>query len=142
MNKSIYTIIIPEIKIFAYHGCYEQEKRDGQEFEINMNISFHKSNKIHLDNLINTIDYVDVESKVKQFFTENRYNLLETIAFHLSEIPYSLQFQNNFKSIFSVEVSIRKNNPMGMSVPHVELKYINYCKEYKNLSVNDKSDSE
>ena len=52
MNKSIYTIIIPEIKIFAYHGCYEQEKRDGQEFEINMNISFHKSNAIHLDNLI------------------------------------------------------------------------------------------
>ena len=142
MNRNIYTIIIPEIKLFAYHGCYDQEKRDGQEFEINMNITINKSKESDLDNLINTIDYVKVESKIKQFFTENRYNLLETIAFHLSEIPYSLQSQNNFKSIFSVEVSIRKNNPIGMSVPYVELKYINYCKEYQNLHGNDKSDSE
>ena len=142
MNKNIYTIIIPKIKLFAYHGCYKQEKRDGQEFEINMNITIHQSNKIHLDKPINTIDYVEVESKIKQFFTENRYNLLENIAFHLSKIPYTLQSKNNFKSIFSVEVSIRKNNPIGMSVPYVEIKYINYFNEYQNLFQNDKSDSE
>ena len=128
MNTDIYTIVIPRLKLFGYHGCYEKEKKDGQEFEVSMEICIESNPiseyDIDLDRLETTIDYAKIENRIKKVFNDKKFNLLETLAVHISNIPYELATKKVSKSIFSVEVVIRKKAPIGMSVPYVELKYI------------------
>ena len=136
MNTDIYTIVIPRFKIFGYHGCYDKEKKDGQEFEVGMEICIESSPireyDIDLDNLKNTIDYVEIENRIKKVFNDKKFNLLETLASHISNIPYELATKKMSKSIFSVEVVIRKKNPIAMSVPYIELKYIKMSHDKQN----------
>lgn len=125
MKGNRFTIKIPQLILFGYHGCYDQEKEKGQEFELNMVITIEPQNP---DGLINTIDYVEIESEIKKTFNDIRYDLLEDLSAKISTIPYDLTRNTSkvYKEIYSVSVVIRKNNPQGMSVPYVEVKYINY----------------
>lgn len=137
MNNDIYTIVIPKLKIFGYHGCYEKEKKDGQEFEIDMQISIDsdptREYDSNSDSLSNTIDYAEIEARIKKLFNNKKFNLLETLAVNISNIPYELATKKIAKSIFSVEVIIRKKNPIGMSVPYVELRYIKMSHDSQGL---------
>ena len=125
MKGNRFTIKIPQLILFGYHGCYDQEKEKGQEFELNMVITIEPQNP---DGLINTIDYVEIESEIKKTFNDIRYDLLEDLSAKISAIPYDLTRNTSkvYKEIYSVSVVVRKNNPQGMSVPYVEVKYINY----------------
>ena len=125
MKGNRFTIKIPQLILFGYHGCYDQEKEKGQEFELNMVITIEPQNP---DGLINTIDYVEIESEIKKTFNDIRYDLLEDLSAKISTIPYDLTRNTSkvYKEIYSVSVVVRKNNPQGMSVPYVEVKYINY----------------
>ena len=102
-----------------------RRKKKGQEFELNMVITIEPQNP---DGLINTIDYVEIESEIKKTFNDIRYDLLEDLSAKISTIPYDLTRNTSkvYKEIYSVSVVVRKNNPQGMSVPYVEVKYINY----------------
>lgn len=125
MKGNRFTIKIPQLILFGYHGCYDQEKEKGQEFELNMVITIEPQSP---DGLINTIDYVEIESEIKKTFNDIRYDLLEDLSAKISAIPYDLTRNTSkvYKEIYSVSVVVRKNNPQGMSVPYVEVKYINY----------------
>ena len=125
MKGNRFTIKIPQLILFGYHGCYDQEKEKGQEFELNMVITIEPQSP---DGLINTIDYVEIESEIKKTFNDIRYDLLEDLSAKISTIPYDLTRNTSkvYKEIYSVSVVVRKNNPQGMSVPYVEVKYINY----------------
>ncbi|MAX12563.1 MAG: hypothetical protein CMG11_00650 [Candidatus Marinimicrobia bacterium] len=125
MKESRFAIKIPKLKLFGYHGCYEKEKDKGQEFELEMVITIIPQKT---DAFLNTIDYVKVEAEIKKTFNDVRYDLLEDLSANISSIPYKLTDPASrlYKEIYSVSVTIRKNSPQGMSIPYVEVKYINY----------------
>ena len=125
MKDSRFAIKIPKLKLFGYHGCYAEEKDKGQEFELEMVITIIPQK---IDALLNTIDYVEVETEIKKTFNDVRYDLLEDLSANISSIPYKLTDPASrlYKEIYSVSVTIRKNSPQGMSIPYVEVKYINY----------------
>ena len=124
MKQDTYTIKIPQIKLFGHHGCYNEEKEKGQEFEIEVEIIIVMDSLFErLNNLGDTIDYSKVESEIKRRFNIKRYDLLEQLTSELATIPYDLD-SGLAGEIASVSVKIRKNNPIGMSAPYVELKCI------------------
>ena len=124
MKQYTYAIKIPQIRLFGYHGCYDEEKEKGQEFEIEVEIIVVKDTFFkEFNSLDDTIDYSKVESEIKRRFNIKRYDLLEQLASELATIPYDLDSGLN-REIASVSVKIRKNNPIGMSIPYVELKCI------------------
>jgi len=143
LKLETYTIKIPKLKLFGYHGCYEKEQKKGQNFEVDMEISLWlKDGGLNAvsDNIECALDYVEICNRIKEKFNNRRYNLLESIAENLSEIPYNLEIENNddwlenkkrtfaigeSAAIFLVEVRIRKNNPEGMDVPYIEIEYSN-----------------
>ena len=135
MNEDRFIIKIPKLKLFGYHGCYDEEKETGQEFEVEMEIAITSidCNRFNSNrgDLHNTIDYVKIESEIKRIFNATRYDLLEELGCNISAIPYALTKHESkiFKEIYSVSVIVRKNNPIGMSVPYVEVKYIKYNNE-------------
>ena len=66
------------LRLFGYHGVYDNEKKDGQYFiiDIKFNTEYH-SNSIE-DKVINVIDYNAVCNDVAKAFSI-RCNLIETL---------------------------------------------------------------
>lgn len=96
-------IVIEELEVYGHHGVYEQEKKDGQIFVVDcvMDVSFGEA--AVTDELAHTVDYGNVCLFIKKFFTENAFDLLETVAESLStDIMYA------FPGIHKLWLKIRK----------------------------------
>ena len=66
----IFTIKIPNIKIFGNHGCYRQEKNNGQEFDVSIKIFLERSISLRgNDTLDSTLDYVDIVNIIDNIST-------------------------------------------------------------------------
>ena len=137
MKDNTFIITIPKLRLFGYHGCYDKEKEEGQEFEINMRITIQTKSTFYdepdlRDSLDNTLDYTWIASQIENHFNRKRYNLLEELAYNMAQIPASINVPerpNNPKphlrdNIASVSVKIKKFNPEGMNVPYVEVECI------------------
>ena len=121
-----YTIRIPKLKLFGYHGCYEKEKKEGQEFEIDVEINFKDENQ-GCQKLGDTIDYSDLCSIIKTSFNEKRFNLLEALVNHISYSIFKyLEYNDALLGVLFWKIKVRKFNPEGMDVPYVEVEYIDY----------------
>ena len=125
----IFTIKIPNIKIFGNHGCYRQEKNNGQEFDVSIKISLERPISLRgNDTLDSTLDYVDIVNIVRKNFNLYRCNLLEELAIKISEVILHSIEQNKIFieekiKITSLNIKIKKYNPIGMNVPNIEVEY-------------------
>jgi len=109
-------IKINKLKLFGYHGVYDKEKSDGQDFEIDISFKITTS-KMKDDKLDSTIDYTEVMDGVVSVFNSKRYNLLESII----DDMFICIFSN--KRIKSAKVSIKKvNPPINLDFESIEVK--------------------
>ena len=96
-------IKINEIQLFGYHGLYEEEKENGQNFIISLSIDIDYMDKN--DIIDNTIDYTKILNEVKDTFNQKRYNLIESLAVAISD---NLMRD---KKINFLDISIKKESP-------------------------------
>jgi len=116
-RKDIMKIKINEMKLFGYHGLYDIEKENGQNFFVNIVIESACQDKSH-DNIEDMIDYVKIAEQAKQIFYQNRYNLIETLAIDISE-----EIMKNRK-VDSITVSIKKvSPPIDLDLESIEVEY-------------------
>ena len=73
-------IIIKGLKIFAYHGVNEEEKRDGQNFILDIVCYTDYKNAGITDDLNMTVSYAKIIKTVNKIFTEKSYDLIEAAA--------------------------------------------------------------
>lgn len=106
----MFKIKIKDLKLFGYHGVKQEEKTSGQNFLFNISIdiakeSFEKDG-LYQDNILNTVNYSEIITLVKEINSNNRFNLLETFSEVLAEkiISYS-------PLILKVKVRIEKISP-------------------------------
>ena len=97
------TIQLHQLHFFAYHGLFEQEKKTGNNFELDVDIHLEIAGKI--SSLKHTLDYVVVYEMIEKRM-EQPTALLETVAQELVEQIHDLD--NRVKS---VEITIRKLAP-------------------------------
>ncbi len=102
-KKQMNSIIIKNLKIFAYHGVHEEEKQNGQNFIIDAIIETKKTTGYHTDRISDTISYSDIIRNIKKTLTEKSYNILEKIA----EVAVKNIFEN-FKDVETIEFTIKK----------------------------------
>ena len=96
-------IKINEIQLFGYHGLYEEEKENGQNFIISLSIDIDYMDKN--DIIDKTIDYTKILNEVKDTFNQKRYNLIESLAVAISDNLMRI------KKINSLDISIKKESP-------------------------------
>jgi 7,8-dihydroneopterin aldolase/epimerase/oxygenase len=72
-------IKLKNIRVFAYHGCLEEEGKIGSEYRVDLKIHGDLSHSAKTDNLSDTIDYVHLNRIVKEEMA-TRSKLLETVA--------------------------------------------------------------
>ena len=74
------------IRVFAHHGVYDEEKRRGQIFLIDVDIAIDLSEAGSTDDLTRTIHYGELADAIVQRATSERWDLIERVAERIAEL--------------------------------------------------------
>lgn len=111
-------IIISGLKIFAWHGVYEEEKEKGQNFIVNARLSLDTSLAGESDSLEDSVDYGKVCLFINDFMRINRFNLLEAVANQMAR-----KIMVRFPMTQSVELEVMKPEaPIPLPFENVSVK--------------------
>jgi dihydroneopterin aldolase len=112
MNK----ILVEGIKVYAYHGCLEEEGKIGAHYIIDVIMETDFSDAAKTDDLNKTIDYVVVYDVVKAQMAI-RAKLIEQVGQRIVN-----ELKSKFESIKKLEVKVTKlNPPMNGNVERVSI---------------------
>ena len=78
-------IQIKELKIFAYHGVYPEEKKNGQNFVLDILMDCDLKKAGETDALEDTINYVEIQQKVREKMLEKSCDWIEHAAARVAE---------------------------------------------------------
>ena len=111
------SIKLKNIKIFAYHGCMDEEGRIGSDYRVDLTVKGDLSNSAKTDSLKDTIDYVHLNRIVKEEMAI-RSKLLETVAERILD-----RVLNELILVQKVAVDVSKiNPPIGGNVEMVTVR--------------------
>lgn len=111
-------IKIQDLIVFAKHGVLPEEAVLGQKFLISATMHTNTRPAGLTDDLTQTINYGEVSQKIIQFFTQNRYELIEAAAEHLAEYLL-LEYQ---PLLHQIDLTIKKPwAPVGLPLDTVSL---------------------
>jgi dihydroneopterin aldolase len=82
VRAAVKSIAIRDIKVFAHHGVSRQEKENGQEFLLDVELVLDEDAAV-TDDISATVDYAEVAGTVAEMATSSRHNLIETLACHI-----------------------------------------------------------
>ena len=98
-------ITVSGIKLYAYHGCMQEEAKIGSAYEVDVLLEADFSGAAMTDDLTQTVDYVAVNKIVTEEMAI-RSKLLEHVAKRIIDKLF-----NNHPEIVTIEVSVAKLNP-------------------------------
>lgn len=78
-------IFIDKLKIYAHHGVFENETREGQYFYVSCEMEMDFSEAANDDDLNKTVDYGSVSDFICDFMTANNYSLIETVCKRMAD---------------------------------------------------------
>lgn len=99
-----FEILLENLKFYAYHGVYEHETHDGNEFEVNLRVTFpdHISGASDYGyTLDKTISYVSLFKLVREEMNKPR-KLLETLT---AEMAKRIKEEYPFTTLIECKVS-------------------------------------
>lgn len=70
-------IRIDNLKVFAYHGVFDEEKQNGQEFYVNAKLMSNLKKAGMTDQLQESTHYGEVCLQIEKTLTEQKYDLIE-----------------------------------------------------------------
>ncbi|MEE3233011.1 MAG: dihydroneopterin aldolase [Candidatus Latescibacterota bacterium] len=98
-------IRLHNMRFYAYHGVFPEEKKLGQCFEIDIEIGCDLSTAGQNDDLENSVDYSQVYSVVRACVEDKQFGLLEALAEHIAETIHENWKPNN------LTLRVRKPSP-------------------------------
>ncbi len=109
-------IRLNNIRCYAYHGCLTEEATIGSEYSVDLIIETDLRRAARTDRLHDTVDYVKLNSIVKDEMGI-RSNLLENVAQRILD-----RILEAFEQINSARVIVAKiNPPLGGDVENVSV---------------------
>lgn len=107
-------IQVNNIKLYAYHGCLEEEAKIGSWYKVAIEVEADLSKSSITDELSDTVDYVHLNHIVKEEMAI-RSKLLEEVAKRILDRAFL-----ELKMIEKATVSVAKiNPPIGGNVQEV-----------------------
>ena len=98
-------IRINDMRFYAHHGCFEQERAIGTHFRVDLSFTTDTSRAEVSDNIEDTVSYLDVYQVVKGEMAKPS-NLLEHVARRVGEAVLA-----QFAAVEDVTVMVYKLNP-------------------------------
>jgi len=108
------TIKVNSIKLYAYHGCLEEEAKIGSEYIVDVAVKAALKKSAKTDALEDTVDYVHLNLIVKEEMAI-RSKLLEEVAQRILD-----RFFKELPMVQKAKVAVAKiNPPIGGNVEEV-----------------------
>ena len=98
-------VILKDIRIYAFHGCMEEEELIGSDYIVNLEVETDMHQPANSDLLTDAVDYVQLNTIVKEEMLI-RSRLLEHIAQRIID-----RILKQFPMVKNVEVKVAKQNP-------------------------------
>lgn len=92
------------MEFHAYHGCFEQERAEGNLFKVDLKMEIPLKKAAKSDRLSNTVDYGEIYKIVREEMEEPS-NLLENVAWRITE-AICRKFE-----VPALVVKVSKHNP-------------------------------
>ncbi len=100
------TVRLVNAVFYAHHGVSEAEHHVGGRFEVDVAVELDFAEAAAHDDLAQTVDYERVYALVKAIVTENKFYLIEKLAYLIAR-----RVAEAYAGIEAVEVTVRKPNP-------------------------------
>ena len=111
-------IHIDDLEVYAYHGVFPEEKKNGQTFYVNLVLYTDTRGAGQQDKLTLSTHYGEVCHLVTKWMQEHTYDLIETVAETVAE-----QVLLHYPLIGALDVEIRKPQaPIGLPFGSVSVK--------------------
>ena len=108
------TIRVNNIKLYAFHGCLDEEAKIGSEYKVDVEVKADLKKSSKTDALIDTVDYVHLNLIVKEEMAI-RSELLEQVAQRILDRIFK-----EISMVRKAKVSVAKiNPPIGGNVEEV-----------------------
>lgn len=109
-------ISLEGMQFYAYHGCFEEERRVGTRFEVSCLLEYESSEAENEDNLSKAVDYQELYSVIKQEMAVPSA-LLEHVAHRILAA-----IKTKFPHVGPVEVKVSKMQPpLGGNIDRVSV---------------------
>jgi dihydroneopterin aldolase len=108
-------ISIKGIKGFGYHGVFDFEKRDGQDFFVDLDIDVDLGRASRSDVLTDSVDYSLLTAIAKEAIEKLQFDLIERLAGFIADT-----IKENFPAIEKIAVTVHKPSaPVQESVTDI-----------------------
>ena len=98
-------ISIEKMEFYSYHGCFEEERKIGTWFNVDLSMEVDTSKAELSDNLEETVNYQEVYAVVKREMMISS-NLLENVARRIINAV-----KKEFPAVSYAWVKVKKMNP-------------------------------
>lgn len=113
-------IEITGLKVFAYHGVLDDEKKNGQEFFLSARLFYDMRPAGTSDRLEQALNYADVCAYMTNVFTEKRFDLIEAAAEHLCEALLM-----HYPALKKIKLTLEKPHaPIGLPFQNVSVNMV------------------
>lgn len=102
-------IVLRGLRAVGHHGVFDHERRDGQEFRVDVALSVDTEKAGTSDDLLATVDYGALSSALVAVIQGEPVNLIETLAHRLAAACLADPL------VADVEVTVHKPNA---PIPH------------------------
>lgn len=111
-------IIVRGLEVFAHHGVLAEEKRDGQMFYLDLELSVDLGSASVSDRLEETINYDEVCRVAGEAMTAETYDLIERAAGAVCDALFG-----SFPTLERVVITLRKPSaPLCRKVEYVAVR--------------------
>ncbi len=100
------TITLKSLTYHGLHGYYEEERREGNRFEVDLHFELPLDRAGSSDELRKTVDYQEAEEIVRDIIEGESVKLIETLARRIGDTLF-----DTFGQVRELEVVVRKLHP-------------------------------
>ncbi len=113
-------IRIEQLRVYAHHGYFADEKWNGQYFEISVVLKLFLQNAGVSDAIADTVDYAAVCEFIAAKMTEKTFDLIEAVAEFLAD-----SLMDQYEAVQEAAVEVRKPDaPISLEVSYVSVKAV------------------
>ncbi|MDP4182689.1 MAG: dihydroneopterin aldolase [Bacillota bacterium] len=96
-------IIMKNMRFYGYHGVLPEEREDGQNFEIDVELYLDLKKAGISDELKDSVDYSQVYGIIKEITESNKFRLVEKLGESISR-----EILSRFKEVERITVCVKK----------------------------------
>ena len=102
------SICLNDIRLYAFHGVLEQERRVGGDYSVSLRVHYNIYKSMETDNVADTLNYAQLLKIVKREMAVPS-NLLEHVAGRIGKTVF-----HEFPQAEAIDLTVTKlNPPMG-----------------------------